>query len=330
MRDGRPLLELHRHLDGSVRLQTILELGRQHNLPLPADTLEGLRPHVQVTRPVVGVMTFIAKFEWMQRVMVNLDAVRRITYENVADAAAEGIDYIELRFSPLFMAEKHNLDPAGVVRAVCEAAAQGEADHPVRVRLIGIMSRTYGPDRCWGELNAILRGRGPALVGVDLAGDEVNFPGRLFVNHFYRAREAGLHATVHAGEVPACSPHAALALENLWVAVWEMGARRLGHALRAVDDPTLLDYLREHGIGIESCPTSNVQTSTVPGYGGHPLRTFVDHGLLATLNTDDPGVSNITLADEYRAAGEQIGLSPAELQVVQSNAQRVAFDYRPA
>ena len=325
MRDGLPLIELHRHLDGSVRLQTILELGRQHHLPLPADTLEGLRPYVQVTQPLIGVMAFIGKFGWMQHVMVDTDAVRRIAYENVADAAAEGIDYIELRFSPIFMAEKHDLDPAGIVRAVCEGAAQGEADFPIKVNLIGIMSRTYGVERCWAELDAILRGRGPAVVAVDLAGDEINFPGCLFVDHMRRARAAGLRVTAHAGELPAGSPHAPAGLENLWVAVRDFGAERLGHALRAVDDPALLELIAEREIGIECCPTSNLQTSMISSYSEHPLPTFLRHNLLATLNTDDPGVSNITLEHEYRVAAGEMGLTPADLRRLQGNAQRVAF-----
>jgi adenosine deaminase len=261
----------------------------------------------------------------MQQVMVNTDIVRRIAYENAADAAAEGIDYLELRFSPIFMAEKHHLEPAGVVRAVCEGVAQGEADFPIKVNLIGIMSRTYGVERCRVELDAILRGRGPAVVGVDLAGDEINFPSNLFVDHFRRAREAGLHATVHAGEVPADSPHAALGLENLWAAIRELGAERLGHALRAVDDPALLELIGERGIGIESCPTSNLQTSMIPSYAEHPLGIFLEHNVLVTLNTDDPGISDITLEHEYRVAANEMGLTPAHLRQVQENAQRVAF-----
>ncbi len=324
-KNNGPLIELHRHLDGAVRLETILELGQQHELPLPADTLEGLRPYVQVTEPVVGVMAFVSKFEWMQRVMVDSDAVRRIAYENVADAAAEGIDVIELRFSPVFMAEVHDLDPAGVVRAICEGVAQGEADYPVQVGLIGIMSRTFGVERCWAELDAILRGRGPAVVGIDLAGDEIGYPGRLFVDHIRKAREVGLRVTVHAGEVSAESQHAALGLENIWVAVRDMEAERLGHAVRAVDDPALLELIGEREIGIESCLTSNLQTSVVPSYAAHPLKSFLEHGILATLNTDDPGISAITLEHEYEVAANQIGLNPAELERLRENARRVTF-----
>ena len=325
MRNGYPLFELHRHLDGSVRLETILDLARRHRLPLPADSVAELRPYAQITEPVAGVMAFVSRFQWMQLVMVDMDAVRRIAYENVADAAAEGIDYIELRFSPVFMAEKHHLEPAGIVRAVCEGAAQGEADYAVKVNLIGIMSRTYGAERCWHELDAILRGRGPALVGVDLAGDEIHYPGSLFVEHFRRVRDAGLRVTVHAGEVAADSPHAALGLENLWTAVRDLGAERLGHALRAVDDPALLDWIGEHDIAIESCPTSNVQTSAVPNYAQHPLREFLERRLLATLNTDDPGISDITLEHEYRVAADRVGVTAVDLLQLQENARQAAF-----
>ncbi|MGD8738538.1 MAG: adenosine deaminase, partial [Anaerolineae bacterium] len=121
-----PLIDLHRHLDGAVRLETILDLGRQHNLPLPAWDLETLRPYVQIVdkdpahAALPGVMAFIAKFEWMTGVLVDYDACRRVAYESVEDAGREGIDYVELRFSPWFMAEPHELDPAGVVEAVVD------------------------------------------------------------------------------------------------------------------------------------------------------------------------------------------------------------------
>ena len=121
-----PLIDLHRHLDGSVRLETILELGFQHHLSLPAWDLDGLRPYVQVSGPQPGIMAFISKFEWMTGVLVNYQSCRRIAYENVQDAYLEGIDYIELRFSPWFMAEAHGLTAAGVVEAVTDGVQAGE------------------------------------------------------------------------------------------------------------------------------------------------------------------------------------------------------------
>jgi adenosine deaminase len=311
-----PLIDLHRHLDGNVRLETILDLGRQHNLPLPAWDLEGLRPHVQVTEPQPGVMAFIAKFKWMTGVLVDTDACRRVAYENVEDAGREGLDYVELRFSPWFMAEPHGLNPSGVVEAVADGVEAGRRDFGVKVNLIGILSRTYGPDIAWKELRALLHHR-DRLVALDLAGDEANWPGELFVPHLRRATEAGWHTTIHAGEIAGPG--------SVWQAVRDLQATRIGHAVRAVEDPALLDYMAERQIGIESSLTSNVQTSTVPDYASHPLRVFLERGLLATINTDDPGISGIGLRHEYEVAAPAAGLTAEHTHQAQHNALTIAF-----
>ena len=311
-----PVIDLHRHLDGNVRLETILELGRQHNLPLPAMDVEGLRPYVQVADPQPGILAFFTKFEWMRRILVDYNACHRVAYENVADAQREGLDYVELRFSPWFMAESNQLDPAGVVEAVCDGVAQGQRDFGLHANLIGILSRTYGPVIAWKELQALLSRRS-SITALDLAGDEINFPGGLFVEHFRTARQTGWQVTAHAGE--ADGPR------SMWQAIGELGARRIGHGLRAVDDPVLLDYLAEHGIGIESNLTSNVQTSSVPDYASHPMRRFLEHGILTNLNTDDPGISNIDLAYEYEVAAPAAGLSPELIRQAQRNALEMAF-----
>lgn len=311
-----PFIDLHRHLDGSIRLETILDLGRQHNLPLPAQDLEGLRPYVQVTEPQPGVMAFIAKFEWMTGVLVDYDACRRVAYESVEDAQKEGIDYIELRFSPRFMAEPHGLDPAGVAEAVADGVQTCARDIGVRVNLIGILSRHYGPEIAWQELAALLQHR-DQFVALDLAGDEANWPGELFVEHFRRAREAGWAITVHAGEAAGAS--------SVWQAIQGLGATRIGHAVRAGEDPALLDYMAEHDIGIEANLTSNYQTSTVPDYPSHPLKGWLERGLLATLNSDDPGISAIDLPYEYDVAAPASGLNPEQIRQAQANALTLAF-----
>ncbi len=317
-----PLVDLHRHLDGNVRLQTILDLGKKYNLPLPAWDVEGLRPYVQVTADAAsgakmpGVMAFIAKFEWMIRILVDYDACRRIAYENVEDARREGIDYVELRFSPWFMAEANHLDPAGVVEAIVDGVRAGRQDFGVRVNLIGILSRTYGPDTAWKELAALLAHRDD-LVALDLAGDEANWPGTLFVEHFRRARDAGWQITVHAGE--AAGP------ESIWQAIRELRATRIGHAVAASQDPDLMAYMAEHQIAIESAPTSNVQTSTVRDYASHPIRHFEERGLLVTLNTDDPGISGIDLHHEYEVAAPATGLTADQIHRIQRNGLVAAF-----
>jgi adenosine deaminase len=311
-----PLLDLHRHLDGSVRLETILDIGRQHKLPLPAWDIEGLRPFVQVLEPQPGVMAFIEKFKWMTGILVDYSACRRVAYENVVDARGEGLDYVELRFSPWFMAEPHQLDPGGVIEAVVEGVSAGIQDTGLKVNLIGILSRHYGTEIAWRELDAILLEPGH-FVAVDLAGDEANYSGELFINHLRRAKDAGLGITVHAGE--AAGP------ESVWLAIQALGAVRIGHAVRAAEDPALLDFMKEKHIGIEANLTSNVQTTTVSDYASHPLRSFLEHGLLATINTDDPGISGIDIIHEYEVAAPAAGLSQEQIRQAQINALDVAF-----
>jgi adenosine deaminase len=269
-----------------------------------------------VTEQQPGVMAFIAKFKWPLAVLVDYDACRRIAYENVEDASKEGLDYLELRFSPWFMAETHALKPAGVTEAVIDGVEAGQSKFGVKVNLIGILSRTYGPAIATQELNA-LAAQQAHIVGLDLAGDEANFPGKWFREHFRRARELGWHVTVHAGE--SAGP------ESVWQAIQELGAERIGHALRAVEDPELLQHMTDYHIGIESCLTSNVQTSSVPDYSGHPMRQFLEKGIRATINTDDPGISGIDLHYEYEVAAPQAGLSPEQIHQAQENALTVAF-----
>ncbi len=317
MRDGYPLVELHRHLDGNVRIETVLDLARQHGLELPAWTVEGLRPHVQITEREPSLVHFIAKFALLRRVMVDYDAVRRIVRENLEDAAREGIDYIELRFSPYFMGEEHGLDTFGVVDAVCDALEEARGKIPVRAKLIGIISRHYGPETGGIELAAAIRGRDRGVVALDLAGDEANFPGELFVRHFQEARAAGLHTIAHAGEAAGAA--------SVRQAVLELGAERVGHGVRAVEDPAVLDLLAGRGVPLEVCPTSNLQTSTVPDYRSHPLPALLRRGIACTLNTDDPSISGIDLAHEYRVAADELGLSPAEIRRMQEMAIEAAF-----
>jgi adenosine deaminase len=311
-----PLVELHRHLDGNIRIQTILDLGQKHNIPLPAWDEEGLRSYVQVTSPQPGVMAFIAKYHWSMAALVDSTSCRRVAYENVEDAKRDGLDYIELRFSPLFMAETNGLDPFMVVESIIDGITAGVRDYEVKVKLIGILSRTYGPDIATKELEALLS-QSLHIAAIDLAGDEANFPAELFTRHFDRARDAGWHITVHAGEIN--GP------ESIWQALRKLGAERIGHGLRAVEDPSLMDYLAEYRIGVESCLTSNIQTSCVLNYSSHPLKIFLEHGIKATINTDDPGISGIDLPYEYNIAAPQAGLTSAQIHQAQANALDVAF-----
>lgn len=311
-----PLIDLHRHIDGSVRLQTILELGRQHGIALPGLTLDELRPHVVITTPQPGLVEFLAKFRWMTGVLADYDACRRVARECVEDAHHEGIRYIELRFSPEFMADAHGLDSSRVTAAVIEGVREGEAATGIKAGLIGILTRNYGVERAWRELRALLDHRRD-IAALDLAGDEGKWPPELFVEHFKKGRDAGWHVTVHAGE--------AAGAQGIVTAVEQLGATRIGHAVRAADDPAVMDLLRDRRIGVEANLTSNVQTSSVPSYASHPLRHFLEAGLLASINTDDPGISGIDLPHELQTAAPAAGLNENQIVQALENAWETAF-----
>lgn len=311
-----PLTDIHRHLDGNIRAQTILDLGREFNITLPAQSLETLLPHVQVTANEPDLVSFLAKLDWGVKVLASLDACRRVAYENMEDAARQGLHYVELRFSPGYMAMTHNLPVAGVVEAVIAGVREGSQAFGVEARLIGIMSRTFGEAACLQELEALLAHR-DSITALDLAGDELGFPGSLFLPHFNRARDAGWHITVHAGE--AAGP------ESIWQAIRELGAERIGHGVKAIEDPALMAFLAEQHIGIESCLTSNIQTSTVSSLARHPLKTFLEHGVLASINTDDPAVQGVDISHEYQIAAPAAGLSRDQIRQAQINGLEIAF-----
>jgi adenosine deaminase len=177
-----PLVDLHRHLDGNLRLETVLDLARRHRVKLPADDVEGLRPHLQIREPEPDLPAFIAKVELMASVLGDEDACRRVAYENVEDSSREGLAHVELRFSPLFMARAHGLRPERVVASVVEGAEAGANALGISMKLIGILSRTFGPEAAAVELEALLAHK-EHITALDLAGDEAKWPGELFVPH---------------------------------------------------------------------------------------------------------------------------------------------------
>lgn len=311
-----PLTDLHRHLDGNIRIETILDLGQKFGLELPAYDLEALRPHVQIVEAEPSLVAFLSKLDWGVAVLGDLDACRRVAYENVQDAMNAKIDYAELRFSPYYMAMKHNLSIAGVAEAVVDGVEAGCKDFGIKANLIGIMSRTFGQDACQQELDGLLTQKNK-LVAIDLAGDELGQPGDRFVTHFKQVRDAGLRVTVHAGE--------AAGAESMWQAINELGAVRIGHGVKAIEDPKLMEFLAKNNIGIESCLTSNIQTSTVASFESHPIKTFLEYGVKVCLNTDDPAVEGIELPHEYEVAAPKVGLTQEQLRQIQINGLDLAF-----
>ena len=311
-----PLVDLHRHLDGNIRPQTILDLALQHDIALPATNLQALIPLVQIQDKTSDLLAFLQRLDYGVSVLANTEACYRIAKENIQDAAREKLDYVELRFSPYYMGQSHNLPVGDVVAAVIQGVEDGQKEFGVKANLIGILSRTFGADICHQELDGLLAHKNN-ITALDLAGDELGFPAEWFVDHFKQAQKADWRITVHAGE--ADGPDSISRAINL------LGAERIGHGVAAAQDPTLMEMLADKQIPIESCPTSNYQTATVANLATHPMKTFIEKGLCVTLNTDDPGVSAIDLAHEYSVAHDVIGLSKEQLSTVQKNGLAAAF-----
>lgn len=311
-----PKVELHRHLEGSLRLVTLLEVARAHGLDLLGT--DRLRPLVQVgANDPLTSQNFLSKFETLRKFYRSPEVIARITQEAIADAAVDNVRYLELRFTPLALSKAENFPLAEVIDWVVEGARQAQGEHGIITRLIASVNRHESTQLAVQVVQLAVDRRDSGIVGLDLAGDEVNFTASPFVEVFREAREAGLHITVHAGEWGGAG--------NVAQAITQLSAERIGHGVRVMEDPAVVALARERGTTFEVCITSNYQTGVVPGLADHPVRDMLAAGLNVTLNTDDPGISQITLSDEYCLASENFGIPLATLRERALAAAQAAF-----
>lgn len=311
-----PLLDLHRHLDGNIRPATIWQLAERNGIELPTKKFNDFIPHVQIQHSESDLLAFLKKLDWGVAVLKNLEDVKQVAFENVEDAFNAGLTYAELRFSPYYMSMNHNLPISDVVAAIIDGVNLGVKTFAVKIGLIGILSRTFGVKQCQLELDALLIHK-ENLIAIDLAGDEYNFPGELFVNHFKQVRNANLQVTIHAGEAGGA--------KSVWQAINELGATRIGHGVTTIKDEKLMAFMVNNNIAIESCLTSNFQTGTVTDLSQHPLKAFLDCGIKACLNTDDPAVQGIEIKNEFEVAKHVLKLNDKEIKQLQQNAIDVCF-----
>jgi adenosine deaminase len=302
-----PKVELHRHLEGSLRLRTMLEIVRANDLSLPVKTgpLSNL-VQVQLGEPFT-YQNFLAKFATLRMFYRSPEVIHRITREAVEDAALDNVRYLELRFTPVALSRAERFPLGDVMDWVCTSAHGAAEKFGVRVGLLASVNRHESVELAeqvaWLAAERIERG----LVGMDLAGNEVEFPAEPFAGILREAQQAGLRITVHAGEWAGA--------DSVRVALDVLHAERVGHGVRVLEDPSVVAMAKERGTVFEVCITSNLQTGAVPSLQVHPLMKMLGKGLNVILGTDDPSISQITLADEYRQACEDLGLSPEGLKV---------------
>ena len=310
-----PKAELHLHLDGSVRPETAIDLARTRGVDAPRE-LAGMRTALIAPAHGASQAELLHAFDLPIAFLQDADALERVATELVEDKAADGVRYVEIRWGPLLHLRR-GLSVAEGIAAVCRGAASGSGRTGTVVRLICTAIRSHDPAANVALAETAAGFIGEGLTGFDLAGPEAAFPDPLLHRAaFETARAAGLRITIHAGEWGGeAQVRRALALRP----------ERIAHGPGAVDDLSLCAELRRRGIALDLCPTSNVQAGIVASRAAHPLAILHRRGLRVTLSTDDATVSDITLSEEYAAAVQEIGLSPAELWAIDLGALDVAF-----
>jgi adenosine deaminase len=312
-----PKVELHRHLEGSIRLQTVIDLHRQAGLELPTRDPQEFARVAQVRVPFASLDEALQAFGFAQRSFTNYDAVRRIARENVEDLARDGVVAGELRWSPAFMCQAAGLDWDGALDAIewgFEDARSGGAD--VAVGQICIFSRDFGMESAARTVAFALKNR-ERFVGFDVAGPEVDYPPLLYVDVLRPLQEAGLPITLHYGESgPPAYPREAVEM---------YGVSRLGHGLSAAWDQEVTALIANRGVTLEMCPWSNWLTQGVREVEDHPIRDLLRRGVRATLNSDDPGMFGTDLTYEYELARDTLGFTAEDFAAVNRNALEASF-----
>ena len=319
--DPRPLVtsmpktELHLHLDGSVRVDTALELARTRGVDAPTDP-EGMAAALIAPMPCTSQAELLRAFDLPIALMQDAEALERIARELVEAKAADRVRYVEIRWGPLLHVER-GLSLADGIAAVCAGAREAAARTGITVRLIATALRSHDPERNVELAETAARSIDAGLTGWDLAGPEAAFPDPLTHGHAFEvARALGLRITTHAGEWGGADQvRRALVVEP----------ERIAHGPGAIDDPQLCAELRSRAITLDLCPHSNWQAGIVPSIAEHPLARLHRLGVPVTLSTDSATVSDITLSEEYVAAVEEIGLTVPELWAIDRHALDVAF-----
>jgi adenosine deaminase len=307
-----PKVELHLHLEGSITPRTLLRIAERNNVDLPARDEAGVAQLFQYK----NFHEFLTVFMVLARSLKRGEDFELLAYELGHHLADQNVRYAEVMISA-FQYYSRGVDLDEVVQGTAAGFAQAQRERGTRVTIAFDYGRQFGAETAWKVLEIAVRNLRHGLIGWSIGGDEVNYPPELFAEVFAAARQAGLRLMAHAGEV--------VGPPSIWGAVDVLGCERLGHGIRSVDDPALIEHLRARGIVLDISPTSNVRTGAVASIEAHPLRQLFDAGVQITLNTDDPTFFSTTLNDEYRLIARVFGFDADELIALVLNGVRATF-----
>ncbi len=294
-----PKVDLHCHLDGALRVETIFQIARKQKIAIPADSPEELKKFVQVSPSCRSLTDFLKCFTYFYEVLKSAETMERISYELCEDTSAENVRYFEPRYAPALQ-ESKDFHMEDSLKSVLRGLSAGGKKFKVGWGVILCIFRSHTKEVADETVRLADKYRNDGVVAIDLAGDEARYPVGQYKSAFDMARERKIPITCHAGE--AAGP------ESIRNAV-RLGSQRIGHGVRVLEDPALYRELIDRRIPFEICLTSNVQTQVVHHLKDHPLPKFIQDGLYVTLNTDDPGVSGIDLTHEYEVAARELGVT---------------------
>jgi adenosine deaminase len=311
-----PKTDLHCHLDGSLRLATLLELAEEQKRALPSDTPEGLARAIHMGETCASLEDYLTAFDVTLSVLQTEEALFRVAHELAIDCAAENVRYLEVRYSPV-LHTREGLKPTTIIDAVLDGLRQARRETGIESNVIVCGIRHMDPQTSvrLAELAVAYKGKG--VVGFDLAGAEEGHPAGHHRAAVQLILDNNVNVTIHAGE--------AFGPESIAQAVHWCGAHRIGHGVRLRESGDLLNYVNDHRIPLEMCPSSNVQTRSVVDFASHPLKFYFDFGLRVTVNTDNRLVTDTTITKELLLAHERMGLTLPDLCTVLVQGFKSAF-----
>src|SRR5689334_7012643 len=311
-----PKTDLHVHLDGSLRIETIIDLAKRHRVELPSTDPAELRLAMNLGQNCGSLVEYLKAFDVTLRVLQHKDNLFRVAYELAEDAARENVRYMEVRYAPM-LHTREGLKLTSVVEAVLAGlrAAQDEFGIESNVILCGIRNVSPESSLEMAELAVAYKGRG--VVGFDLAGAEYDHPAKHHRRAFQLVRDNNINVTIHAGE--------AYGPESIAQAIHVCGAHRIGHGCRLREDGDLLHYVNDHRIALECCPSSNVQTGAIRDLASHPLKLYYNLGLRVTVNTDNRLITDTTVSKELWLCHTQMGMSLRDIKSIIMGGFKSAF-----
>ncbi|MCF7886123.1 MAG: adenosine deaminase [Candidatus Marinimicrobia bacterium] len=314
--ENLPKVDLHCHLDGSLRIDTMIELAKENGVKLASLEPEKLKKDVAVIDENINLEEYINKFDITLSVLQTYEALKRTAYELAEDASRENILYLEVRYSPILHTDK-SLRAMETVDAVLEGLKQAEKDFNIQTGLIICGIRNISPEVSYKLAEVAVAYKNRGVVGFDLAGVEENFPAKNHREAFYLILDNNINTTIHAGED--------YGPESIHQALHYCGAHRIGHGVKLKKDGDLLNYVNDHRIPLEICLTSNIHTGSVQNIKEHPFKFYYDYGLRVTLNTDNRLISNTTLTDEYMLAYKHFNFDITDFKEIIINSFKSAF-----